>query len=790
MGLFAALVWTHRVAVEAHMPEPGGKDGVSARIIGGRPGAEAGASPRSGFGERVASLLRSDPNTNLVKLAAVDAVSLLPLPSATGCMQGGLDGAIDLQVDADGLLYVAAPWSTTEMSLRVECPGYQTVRWSGRMPRMPVVDLGLVPLLRVGGVVGSVLQHGRVPMAGVEVVVERRDADAGLAEGSWQTCGTRIATTDSAGRFSIPQLEVGPWRVHLQAPFSRSAPADFQVVAGELAEVEVVLPQGADQLRGRATDTMGRVLAGVYVGVEDQSAEAMLAKTDEHGRFWLVRRVDAPKAPQLRLLVRDYDGVTQVAHTWSEEFVRWGDDGLDVRFRRRDPVRVRVTDAAGHPVAHFRASCRWPGRPDGVREVAVASNSETGVVTLERVPPGRCTLRIDELQPDRAFSVEKEVDLPPMGGIEIPVVLAASVRSQVVVVDQDDEPVVACRVEFVPAGAGLPADPNMASSNGMCRPLGSWITDAKGTFEALCHATTPMTIVVRGPGCVPQTVEGATLVDGSPLRIQVQRGGAIQGKIVPQAAVDFMRVDSLGRLQEDEWRIALLPVGLPAARATSCAIASDGSFEAEGLPLGEWRARLLGPRVHGDLGILVAANPVRRLEFAAEWVMPTNVRGLVVLPSELLARGASLSLVNERAEIEVPVGRDGLFRLRAPNGAYRSRIVVSGLASEPPSWFDFRELLELPPGDRSVTLVPQMRRVRLRMVDTTGLPMVGLKITLDVEMALGRWRTYTADGSGCVVLDPAPTGPFKILHAGPQGMRELRTIDVVADGEHATIVVP
>ncbi|MCA3009244.1 MAG: carboxypeptidase regulatory-like domain-containing protein, partial [Phycisphaerales bacterium] len=238
MGLFAALVWTHRVAVEAHMPEPGGKDGVSARIIGGRPGAEAGASPRSGFGERVASLLRSDPNTILVKLAAVDAVSLLPLPSATGCMQGGLDGSIDLQVDADGLLYVAAPWSTTEMSLRVECPGYQAVRWSGRMPRMPVVDLGLVPLLRVGGVVGSVLQHGRVPMAGVEVVVERRDADAGLAERSWQTCGTRIATTDSAGRFSIPQLEVGPWRVHLQAPFSRSAPADFQVVAGELAEVE------------------------------------------------------------------------------------------------------------------------------------------------------------------------------------------------------------------------------------------------------------------------------------------------------------------------------------------------------------------------------------------------------------------------------------------------------------------------------------------------------------------------------------------------------------------------
>lgn len=790
LGLGAAMHGSRALSVEAHVPESTGADAPLLNVAGGRRGADAGAVPGSGAGERVQALARTDGSTVLVRLEAVDVTSLLPLRSARARMQGDVDGAIDFQADADGRLFCAAPWSSAPATLLVECQGYQSVRWSGALPRLSVVDLGVIPLVRVGGVVGAVHMPGGEPMEGVEVVVVRPDADSVPARSAWQSCGMRTATTDAAGRFSIPHLEVGSWRVQPRTPFSRSAFADFVVAAGDVAEVAVVLPRDSEQLRGRATDTLGRALAGVYVGTEDQSAEAMFTKTDDQGRFWLVRRSDAPKVAQFRLMVRDYDGVAEVAHGWSEELVRWGDDGLDVRFRRRDPVRVRVTDAEGNPVPEFRASCRWQGRPDGVRDVSTTCRSETGVATLAGVPPGRSILRIDAGASDVAASVERDVEVPPTGGIEIPVVLPPVLRGQLLVVDEVDVPVSACNVEWMRAVEGIAIDAGDAPSTGLLRPLGSGITDATGRLQMVTTAGTPMDIVVRGPGCVPQAMTGATLVDGEILRLQVRRGGSIQGRVVPQAAVDFMWVDALGRSQGDRWRVVLLPVGMPEAQARPCELGADGAFEADGLAVGEWRVRLLGPGVHGDLGTVVAATPALRMDFAADWVVPANVRGFAVLPPDLMARGCMLSLVNGRVDIAVPIGSDGAFRVRAPSGSYHARIVVPGVATQPPTWFDFGDVVDLPPGDRSVTLVPQKRRGVLRLVNTDRQPMAGLQVTLDVERALGRWRTYTADESGRIILDPAPTGAFKVLHEGPQGMRELATLAIVADGEQATIVVP
>ena len=233
------------------------------------------------------------------------------------------------------------------------------------------LDLDLPGGAVTGRVVDAVTGQG-VARAFVDVV--RTDDDfalTGLLGAALQT-GLRPSgdRTDGDGRFEVPGLEAGRYRVELNTGRSRDVGQRYQPPAA----VEVVVADGAPgpevrlelepslEVTGSVRDERGAPLADVRVSAWRPAAEAtgsglvdpgdvLRARTGADGRFAL-RGVGAGDL-RLRFTHADHAPLEAL-----DVVVAPGLAPLDVVLLPGTPVRVRVVDAAGLPALGATARLR------------------------------------------------------------------------------------------------------------------------------------------------------------------------------------------------------------------------------------------------------------------------------------------------------------------------------------------------------------------------------------------------------------------------------------------------
>ena len=241
---------------------------------------------------------------------------------------------------------------------------------------------------------GRVLDVRRQPVPGARVVplssgmlsramLSSRDVDSGMdpfaqirvlrQEIRGSLAGVRGAVTDETGRYTVPTLAPGEYRVLVVQPsFLPSTNAWVEITSSGTATRDVMLEDG-ERIRGRVSALNGAPLAGAAVAIERaerrgakgcRSAmvlamdlasgvdllELGAAKTDRAGEF---------EVGSLEPAVYDLRAVHKRYLAGTLENVEAG-SAVDLRLSPARALRGRVTDSTGKPMARATAMLQAP----------------------------------------------------------------------------------------------------------------------------------------------------------------------------------------------------------------------------------------------------------------------------------------------------------------------------------------------------------------------------------------------------------------------------------------------
>ena len=216
-----------------------------------------------------------------------------------------LDFAVESITDADGAVELTfenrlSPETRYRIHLEVEAVGWVTLRLPplrytprGTWELPEVLSLGALPLRRGHRLEGRVVSASGSPVPGATLIAVGRNYRESTAS------HLRGVVSDAEGRFVLPLLEAGSYRIVVDAVDYEGVTRTVEVAPG--AGPTVLQLVEALPLSGRVLDSEGRGLAGIDVtlssnddGFGDVVGDLDTATSDANGRFRLDRGPSEP----------------------------------------------------------------------------------------------------------------------------------------------------------------------------------------------------------------------------------------------------------------------------------------------------------------------------------------------------------------------------------------------------------------------------------------------------------------------------------------------------------------
>jgi protocatechuate 3,4-dioxygenase beta subunit len=489
--------------------------------------------------------------------------------------QTGEAAVATTKTDAAGFFELAAPESGC-FRVRVRAPGYLDVE----NPFLPLVeDAGLppVPALsatdpRARGVVGSTVAEGWVFGARTPPAATPSQAAPRLVQGKVSDAGgppVPGALVWSEGAPAVPcvkagadgsfQIRLPAGKAKLRAAGPGHLPSDAKPAppAGQEAPLALKLPP-AGSITGQVVDAAGQPLTRVRIAalpfqwMDGGSPQPGMAWSRADGRFRLPL-LSPGKLYEVAAALDGFAPATEKA-------------GALPRGRSPRPVRIvlergativgKVLDSEGQPVrgaeltlalsqeAMLSQGSSWSGGPLGR-----AASDAAGSFAIPHLAPGRF-----ELQVKRKGFVQLS-----MPQVEVP---ARTARVDLGALTLERGAVIEGRVTD-PAGVPLPdaevdASPAQSPLAGGFFGAGSFAaarTDSAGRFRLEdLHRGERFDLSVEHPGHVPAVVRAVEAPTQDPLRIELQTGRALAGRVrspegkpVPRAEISLQTDPSADR---------------------------------------------------------------------------------------------------------------------------------------------------------------------------------------------------------------------------------------------------
>ena len=325
-------------------------------------------------------------------------------------------------------------------------------------------------------------------------------------------------------------------------------------------------------------------------------------------------------------------------------------------------------------------------------------------------------------------------------------------------------------------------------------PLGTARTGTDGRAQIRVPVDTEVLLAAFGPGHVPKAICGR--VENGEIELRVERGTVLRVVLKPKDVVARLVARASGqRLRSAsshdhvfggvELQIAPAASGSESPllmETVRIPLTAEGVCEYRGLPVGRYDFLLSGFIESGDLdGIMIGRlfQPVtlrdavsNDVELEVANFALGRLQGQVLLNGQPCAHVAGMlwSMDWPAHRINVPVSTDanGRFDVEAPAFAsgYRLHQLHVGVGQT----VSCAETAYVTSG-RTTSVVMTARDVtaRVRIVDASGAPAVGLTVATDQEIAANTTFSGVTDDDGCITITYAPPMPFHVLVTNPKG---------------------
>lgn len=664
----------------------------------------------------------------------------------------------------------------------------RTARWGAFAPGQ-VEDLGDIALSLGHFVEGHVVDASGSAVADVAVFV--RGLPLPL-HGDMAANDSRGGKSDASGAFRIDvPIPAGTWSLDARARGVKLVSPDTLTVpdTGSPPPVTVVV-RSMPSISGVVVDEKGAGVPRVNLMAKlKRSGRMASARTADDGSF-TIYAVDDDLAP-VRIESHDTGPCEPMAEPAGP--YAWGTTDVRIELVRALSFELTVVERlTGKPVEEFSVVCA-PDRATWSHqgEDRLGGRHPGGSVTVDRVWHGTSRLTVHprdpELFPNAPIVFEAtNAPLPAMR-----VELERAVRRSVRVVDAAREPVAASRVELIrlgsePLDAGsFVMDPKLSdsfsSTDDLDRPhelVADSTTDERGL------ATLPVPPGGEGLGVRVTGLHHLAAVlapvrfpqGGGALELAVASGGRIAGTLRIEGyapGVVFLELD-----RDDVGHDSPPP---------RFAVGADGSFETTSLGPGVWsiyvslehRFEAEGSSSGSSLRLepalartAVIEGRTLRIDLDGRDLAGGDVSATLSLDGAPLAECRAFLVRNEGAGGRfgqyVP-DASGRFEAKGlPPGQWTAGVVVGDFKAREGDWIQSEESFVLAPGGsvRSAFAF-QHRRLILHVLGPDGVtPLASAGIEVDQLARLGLFLDRSTDAQGRLVLDPAPSGEFRLRSAG------------------------
>ncbi|MBK9386211.1 MAG: carboxypeptidase regulatory-like domain-containing protein [Planctomycetes bacterium] len=629
-------------------------------------------------------------------------------------------------------------------------------------------DLGTLHLARGVALRGKILDPAGAPIPGATLLIE-----------------TETAHCDADGRFEFAAiLPAGVRGSMAQAPGHQILQRQLRLPEDD--GIELVL-QPTQSITGRIVDLDDRPIAGVTV-YADHASLPRAAISDADGRFELVDTLRQAPDTELHVL----GGVT--APWRSGERFPWGMRDVRVQLERALEFDLEVVDrVSGAPVEDYAIHLLGNERPT-VQSLRDAGRHPRGELRVTRVPHGQVHLWVvpasEELAPAEHIDVLAIGKRVPSVRVE----LERRPLIEVLVVDAAEQPVPGAKVALVRAPLARPfhvldepqrdeaglfrseADRPGLLDEEVCDEAGrAFVRDVPRRGQRFAGASSErggvvfpkILLVVEAPGFARTIVEATRDPEQ---RVVLERGGRIEGRVVPAEALVLqpqLFLAGPGSDHEIHYRSVVRPPSM-------LELDADGRFAIEDL----------APESYRIFGFL---NGKREPLELASCELTAGVTASVVielrdrLPGRLsarvadLPRGARLQIqrIEERRGSRSAMGihhpgldADGrLAPIALLPGTYELSLwLTPQLASSSGLDVYFLRRVELASGDDlTLDLRYGSRRLEIAASYADGAPPVEPRSAQAIEGT--KTHAAIAEG-GRLWFDPAPTSPFHLVIDG------------------------
>ena len=602
------------------------------------------------------------------------------------------------------------------------------VRTGGR------VDLVLFP---ASAVVGTVRDAQGQPVA--RAVVR---AQGDVMPFRFGAGGSTMASTDAEGRFEIPGLQPGRYRVIARAPeFAQGTVTDVVVEQGTDAEADVVLYRGGI-VSGRLMGPNEKPVPGrVTLHEEDAGPlpmgmdEPLAAEAGADGRF-RIERVP-PGSQAVAVVAPGYAAQRLPVDVGTAgNPVDLGDIALEPGLT----IRGHVRDAAGLPIAEAQVN-GFSRRGMGFGNMLNGRGEADGTFVLAGVAPG--TYRLTA----RAPGYGEATKTAEAGGEGVDFVLDAAGGVTGVAVDEAGRPVDSFRVM---------ARPVTEEQGIRFAPRFEMIGDAEGRFTLDNLGAGTYVLQVTAPDRADGIVSNVKVASGAIVdvgRIRLGAGGIVRGTVTDGTGTPILGATVTVRSGTG-------PNFFPGG-ASEVVSDTGGAFEVRGVPVGTAmvtgrhpnyaEGRVSGVEVDptkGPAEVRVVLTQGGRVEGSVTrrdgsgvpnvmvQVMPHQPGGGMSFPGE----STRMTATDGRFAVEhVPVGRANVTLMLGSAGQFQS-----GPSKE----------IEVQEGETAVAEFVSREILVTGRVTRGGAPGANMRVNVRGERAMGMFLAFNASP-----VPAQPTGP-------------------------------